>query len=207
MVAPLTARGQSTRRKILGEARALLVQNGYDALVLRSVATRCGLTLGNLQYYFKTREDLIYALIEAEASRDLATIEAALASVGEPEERLNQITRRLLTQWDDEASAVYSTLALLRIDRPAFRQLHEELYRTHYRALEDVIARFPNGLSARARATRAQLITALIDGAALQVPAQGREAFFEEVVTLARAIAMENAADDQPELSKSRRGP
>ena len=58
-------RGEASRARILEKARSLLVEKGYDALVLRQLATSLEMRLGNLQYYFPNRQALMAALIEA----------------------------------------------------------------------------------------------------------------------------------------------
>ena len=77
----LTSKGLATRQRILEAARAILVDEGFERLILREVADRCGMTLGNLQYYFATRDDLLATLIQQEADADIATIEAAITEI------------------------------------------------------------------------------------------------------------------------------
>ena len=52
----LTRKGTSTRDRILNETLSLLQEQWYDGVSLREVAKRSGIKLGNLQYYFATRE-------------------------------------------------------------------------------------------------------------------------------------------------------
>ncbi len=63
----LSRKGAATRARILDAARNMLVDCGYDGLVMRSVAAAAGMTLGNLQHYFATREALLAAVVRAEA--------------------------------------------------------------------------------------------------------------------------------------------
>jgi AcrR family transcriptional regulator len=58
-------RGQQTVVAILEAARDILVEKGYPSLSMRQVATRVGMTVGNLSYYYPRREDLIRDLLEA----------------------------------------------------------------------------------------------------------------------------------------------
>ena len=66
----LTRKGHSTRDRILNETLTLLQEQWYDGVSLREVAKRCEIKLGNLQYYFATREALFYALVERQADQD-----------------------------------------------------------------------------------------------------------------------------------------
>ena len=64
------SRGTASRRannetagRIVLAARELLMDEGYAQFSMRNVAARAGVHLANVQYYFKTREDLVVARI------------------------------------------------------------------------------------------------------------------------------------------------
>ena len=75
----MTGKGAARRDEILAEARAILVDEGLDRFVLREIAARVGILLGNLQYYYATRDDLLEALVRTELARNTAEV-AALVS-------------------------------------------------------------------------------------------------------------------------------
>lgn len=65
----IPARGQSTagrvtRAAIIGAAARVLVDEGYASFSLPSVAQKLGISHGNLNYYFPTRQALLETLIE-----------------------------------------------------------------------------------------------------------------------------------------------
>jgi AcrR family transcriptional regulator len=57
-----TSKGLQRREQILSVARKLLIEEGYNRFVLREIAAQSGITIGNLQYYFRTRELLLEAV-------------------------------------------------------------------------------------------------------------------------------------------------
>lgn len=57
--APLTARGDAKREKILDAAAAVLAQSGYAGATLAEIAALAGTHAGSLYYYFASREDLV----------------------------------------------------------------------------------------------------------------------------------------------------
>lgn len=59
------ARGAQGVEQILRKSEQLLVDEGFSALTLRRIAAECGMTQGNLSYYFKSKADLVMALIDA----------------------------------------------------------------------------------------------------------------------------------------------
>ncbi|MCO5162499.1 MAG: TetR family transcriptional regulator [Mesorhizobium sp.] len=53
-----------TRQKILDAAESLFTQHGINGVSLREIATSADIRISHLQYHFKTREDLYYAVFE-----------------------------------------------------------------------------------------------------------------------------------------------
>lgn len=187
---PATAKGSSTRLKILAAAREALVARGREGLVMREIADKCGIRLGNLQYYFPTTETLLLAVVEAEAARDLETMEAANRRTASPAEALESIVRELITRWRGDSGPIYAILNLQSLHKEAFRQLFRKIYAEHYRVLEAAIDRLVPGLPPAECAMRARLLTALIDGTPYQTQTR-RGSFTDRAVHKALAIARE----------------
>lgn len=181
---PAIAKGDRRRAEILDAARRLLVEDGYDRFVLREIASRVGVTLGNLQYYFATRDDLLEAVVRAEFARNQADVAAITTRAGTPEVRLAAITRHLIDVWAREGGRVYVVMSLLALHHPRFRKLHHEIYGAFYESLVPVLREL------RPRAWRAELldtarlVTTLIDGALVQVP--GRTFVADAVAAVVR---------------------
>lgn len=57
-------KGRQSVSAALDAAGALLAEEGAAGLSTRKVAARAGMHAGNLQYYFRTRQDLVRALLE-----------------------------------------------------------------------------------------------------------------------------------------------
>lgn len=53
-----------TKRRIIEAARAILVAEGSGAFSMRKVAATAGLSLSNVQYYFKTRAEILDGILE-----------------------------------------------------------------------------------------------------------------------------------------------
>lgn len=53
-----------TKRRILKAARAILIAEGSGAFSMRKVAAAAGLSLSNVQYYFKTRAEVLDGILE-----------------------------------------------------------------------------------------------------------------------------------------------
>src|SRR6266702_3486990 len=73
---------ESTRDQIIHAAAESLLENGYSGTTVRAIASRAGVAIGNLQYWFPTKSELL-----VEAWRYLTA-----RSVEELREALNQLT-------------------------------------------------------------------------------------------------------------------
>ena len=167
---PGLAKGEQRQAEILAVARGLLVEEGYDAFVMREVCARVGLTLGNLQYYYATRDDLLEAVVRAEFARNQSEIDALAAAKAPPRRRLAAIARHLIDVWAHEGGRVYAVMSLLALHQARFATLHGEIYAAFYEKLLPVLKEIrPRASKAELRRT-ARLITTMIDGALVQVP-------------------------------------
>src|ERR1700761_4376589 len=86
------------RARLIGAACQMVHQQGVEATTLADIAQAAGVPLGNVYYYFKTKNDIVRAVVEApldEANALLAAIEAAYAA---PRERLKAVFAGLSQQ-------------------------------------------------------------------------------------------------------------
>jgi AcrR family transcriptional regulator len=61
------------------------------------LADRLGIALGNLQYYFPTRDELVLEVIRAEASADLETMRATVGLDASPRSHLERLVYETVT--------------------------------------------------------------------------------------------------------------
>lgn len=52
----------STKERIIDKAKELFNDKGYDNISLRDIAEACSMSIGNLNYHFKKKEDLVMAI-------------------------------------------------------------------------------------------------------------------------------------------------
>ena len=188
----LTAKGQDTRDRILAAARDKLVSSGPEALVMRELADALEIKLGNLQYYFRTRDELLLAVMEREAVRDVEAIEQRMDQFQEPADAFNAIVADLVARWRGRSGVLFSLLGNLASHSPPFRQLYRQIYLRFYLVLESLLQKMAPALPAEEIAVRVRLITALIDGSSMQIQVGSVNAYLGRVQAEAIAIAMQN---------------
>jgi len=181
-------KGQKRRAEIVSLGRDLLVEKGYDAFVLRTVAAQAEITLGNLQYYFPMREDLLEAIGNEEFSRGLGIVRDAHNGSGTPEDRLAEMVRELVGEWHQTGGRVYAVIGMLALHQGRFKRLHAHQYRLFYQAVAELLTEINPDAEDKEALHQARLITSMMDGSLFQVPLGGkgsraeRKRFHEEIV-------------------------
>lgn len=90
-------KGHETRELILRTALTILIEEGYRAMSMRRVAAACDLKFGNLTYHYRSREDLVRAMMDAVIRSYEIEFEDIMHMPGvPPEERLRRMCMLIL---------------------------------------------------------------------------------------------------------------
>jgi AcrR family transcriptional regulator len=76
------------RQQIVRAAAESLLENGYAGTSVRSIASRAGVAIGNLQYYFPTKSELLVEAWRYLTARSVEELRAACNRLGDPMEAL-----------------------------------------------------------------------------------------------------------------------
>jgi TetR/AcrR family transcriptional regulator, cholesterol catabolism regulator len=79
---------ERSRTRILEAAARIAAERGFHGMSMRDLAQATGQSLANLYNYFPAKDDLLFALQSRAFETLIATAEAAVGSVHEPEARL-----------------------------------------------------------------------------------------------------------------------
>jgi TetR/AcrR family transcriptional regulator, transcriptional repressor for nem operon len=85
------------RERLVAAAAQLLHQQGIEKTTLADIAQQAGVPVGNVYYYFKTKDELIGATIDARR-QDLAAMIASLERHRTPQGRLKALVQALVDQ-------------------------------------------------------------------------------------------------------------
>ncbi len=183
------SKGERRRAEILAAARDVLIRRGYDFLVMRDIAARANMTLGNLQYYFPTRESLVEAIVREEAQTDLQDLRSFRSGEGNEVLQLRRFVKHIVRKWRGDSGKVLATMSFLTLHQAPFRKIYTEVYSAFYEELATLLARIDPGHKPATYVRRARLITALLDGSAMQVQKGSSPDFLNDVAGLALQIA------------------
>lgn len=88
-------RTSDKRERLLGAARRLIHERGFNQTSLADIAAAADVPLGNVYYYFKTKQALASAVISRQA-QDFAQLEQDLAKITEARARIEGFLSMLL---------------------------------------------------------------------------------------------------------------
>ena len=94
------ARRPGKRERLVGAAAQLLHQQGTEKTTLAEIANAADVPPGNVYYYFKTKDDVIAAVIEAHAQQVRTALAAIDARERSPKSRLQSLVREFAAQSD-----------------------------------------------------------------------------------------------------------
>jgi AcrR family transcriptional regulator len=94
---PLSAAGQgeAVRREIVEAANRLFYHRGYNQTSFTDIAEAAGIPRGNFYYYFKTKDDILGAVIDARAERIRAMLAEWDAADSDPRQRLKRFAQMI----------------------------------------------------------------------------------------------------------------
>jgi TetR/AcrR family transcriptional regulator, transcriptional repressor for nem operon len=96
---PSSTRGRDKRQRLVEGARRLVYQQGLERTTLADVAQVADVPPGNVYYYFKTKDELVDAAIDAHV-HEIETMLASLERHRTPRTRLKALIRAFIEQRD-----------------------------------------------------------------------------------------------------------
>lgn len=116
-----------------------------------------------------------------------------LAARDAPKAQLQAFCHAIIDRWLGDSGRVFVALLALAQQNSLFAALHEEVYRNFHAALEPILHELDSKAAPTEIATRAMLVTALIDGAPAQLLHEHRKGFVDRVAALALEIGLGRA--------------
>jgi TetR/AcrR family transcriptional regulator, transcriptional repressor for nem operon len=96
--ATATGRRPGKRERLIAAALQLLHQQGVERTTLADIAQAADVPVGNVYYYFKTKDEVIGAVIDAHVQQVKTTLAAIEARHRSPKSRLKAFVREFTAQ-------------------------------------------------------------------------------------------------------------
>ncbi|MDG6110443.1 TetR/AcrR family transcriptional regulator [Dactylosporangium aurantiacum] len=91
----------ATRARIVAAADRLFYEQGFEHTSFTAIAEAVGISRGNFYYHFRTKDDILAAVIEARAAETRAMLEQWAAEAPSPQERIRRFVRIVVANGDD----------------------------------------------------------------------------------------------------------
>ncbi|MFB9208028.1 TetR/AcrR family transcriptional regulator [Nonomuraea spiralis] len=93
------ARGADKRRRLMAAAAQVLHEQGVERTTIADIAEAAGVPVGNVYYYFKTKDELVLAALSEHAGH-LAELTAELDRLPDPRARLKAMVEAWVSRRD-----------------------------------------------------------------------------------------------------------
>lgn len=149
----------------------LLVEQGFEGISVRKVATRAGVSIGAVQHHFPTKDAMLTAAMDRAAERFQEQIDRRITVDAAPGEILRTVALGLLAT--EPGADVGTVLWVARLARaavdPATATTHAREWSQIAELLEGLLAAAVPELPAGRVADEAAMLLALLDGLAVSV--------------------------------------
>ena len=92
-----TEQGTGKQQRLVASARELIHKQGVEKTTIADIAQAADVPVGNVYYYFKTKDELVDAAIDGHAA-DVRAMLGSLARHRTPQARLKALIRELMSQ-------------------------------------------------------------------------------------------------------------
>jgi AcrR family transcriptional regulator len=186
-------RQPDTAGRVMTLMAEIALEKGLDALSMRDVAKRAGISLAALQYHFPSKDALIAAFVDAMLNgyrKEVGVIRSASDQAAELRNIVIFAARQTL---DDRTGDIFAMLEARAIHDPSTALALEDFMRSYLETVCDVLLRRHPLLALKDAQLAATRISAMIEGlssvrSAAQAIGLSREDLCEAVATMAESV-------------------
>ncbi len=100
MAASVTREGPGKRDRLVAGTREMIYRQGVEATTLADIAEASDVPLGNVYYYFKSKDELVVAVIDSYAKEGRERLSRLEQQHHTPRARLKELVRLMVSQPD-----------------------------------------------------------------------------------------------------------
>ena len=133
------ARKGDKLERLLAVAAGLMAEQGYAKTTIRDVARETGYSLAGMYYYFENKEDLLYQIQHRTFASLLADQEQAIASKGDPADKLRRLVDNHLAYFTRHANELkICTYEMQTLDAERYAAI-AELRKRYFKCVAGVV--------------------------------------------------------------------
>ncbi|HIT76756.1 MAG TPA: TetR/AcrR family transcriptional regulator [Candidatus Avipropionibacterium avicola] len=159
---------EDRRTEIIHAVWQVIATQGMGAVTMRAVATAAGVSVGRIQYWFRSKDELLHASLEAMISGAATDYDAATATA-DPRRRVWELLVQSIPRADAARMgvSVFHQYAAAAINDPVLARMLTEAKQGQAREVGRLLVRIAPDLTSPRLAARSLIATS--DGLTLQV--------------------------------------
>ena len=161
-------KGQIRRQQIIDAAKQALIDGGSNSLVLRDVADQIGITHGNLQYYFPTKNDLLIAIFDQAVEKYTEGMKVAVSETSTRKGRLDAIIDAGIAELKSPETPLWRMMMSLADHNPDMASILKKENDLYEQVVAEELKLISPNLSIQRRRHIARIIHAILDGLGVQ---------------------------------------
>ena len=195
------AKKTSTREKILSVTRQLMTEKGVQATTLADISQAAGISQGTLFYYYKSKDDLIYDILEQHFSQLTDAIIASIPrrSSSDKITLLRGTLEKLIKDQDTSRMNIYLFQEAIAGNRDI-----KDRFMVKYQTWRELIARQVSALFAindpDHLASLGAVILAIIDGLTIQYLLDDQSFDFKKAAGIMAGMLENVSAQEKDDL-------
>lgn len=195
------AKKTSTREKILSVTRQLMTEKGVQATTLADISQAAGISQGTLFYYYKSKDDLIYDILEQHFSQLTDAIIASIPrrSSSDKITLLRGTLEKLIKDQDTSRMNIYLFQEAIAGNRDI-----KDRFMVKYQTWRELIARQVSSLFAindpDHLASLGAVILAIIDGLTIQYLLDDQSFDFKKAAGIMAGMLENVSAQEKDDL-------
>jgi AcrR family transcriptional regulator len=126
--------------RILAAARARFLSDGVDGASLRGIASDAGTSIGMVYYYFPSKDELFFGVVEQLYQRLLADIEIAVSADVPVRERIERLYTRVGRLSDEELLVMRLVVREMLTSNTRFARLRDRFKSGHVAQIARLVA-------------------------------------------------------------------
>ena len=161
-------KGKIRRQQIIDAAKQTLIEGGSSSLVLRDVADQIGITHGNLQYYFPTKDDLLIAIFDQAVEKYTDSMKVAVSETSTRKGRLDAIIDAGIKELNTPETSLWRMMMSLADHNPDMASILKKENDLYEQVVAEELKLISPNLSVQRRRHIARIIHAILDGLGIQ---------------------------------------
>lgn len=180
------SKSKGGKEAILDAARKVIAKYGVEKASVQAIADEAGMSKGAVYYHYRSKDEVLYALIDQYLRAAISPFKLSLISSGSPEELKASLLfgiRQRLEAWEHNQLQFYLTHEAIKSNKDMYDRLGSK-YRRWVDMSEQGMSLAYNTKKPRLNRALAATIIAAIDGQVIQLLLQSEVVTIEELMEL-----------------------